>query len=101
VFTQLHFCVSKNFTHKTICYFRAVKFVIPTRQHFCFSCHPERSSLLDNSAGTVVKYAYDAFGNCKVLLDTAGLHLATEVKFMGNTLEDHINNIFDWLIFWD
>jgi RHS repeat-associated protein len=28
-------------------------------------------------------------------------HLATEVKFMGNTLEDHINNIFDWLIFWD
>ena len=28
-------------------------------------------------------------------------HLATEVEFMGNTLEDHINNIFDWLIFWD
>ena len=31
-------------------------------------CHPERSAILDNSDGTVVKYAYDAFGNCKVLL---------------------------------
>ena len=30
----------------------------------------DRSALLDNSAGTVVKYAYDAFGNCKVLETT-------------------------------
>ena len=46
-------------------------------------CHPERSSLLDNSAGTVVKYAYDAFGNCKVLLDTAGLSTVNPIRYRG------------------
>ena len=44
-------------------------------------CHPEPSALLDNSAGTVVKYAYDAFGNCKVLLDTAGLSTVNPIRY--------------------
>jgi len=61
---------STFYTKNAVSHSRAV-ICHPNGQHFCFSCRPERSAILNNSAGTVVKYAYDAFGNCKVLLDTA------------------------------
>ena len=47
----------------------------------------DRSAILDNSAGTVVKYAYDAFGNCKVLLDTAGLSTVNPIRYRVYTNE--------------
>lgn len=36
-----------------------------------------------------------------IIIGVAINHLFTKLEIGGNTIEEHLNNFFDWLIFWD
>lgn len=36
-----------------------------------------------------------------ILVGIAINHLLTKLEIAGNTIEGHLNNLLDWIIFWD